>query len=377
MTAPRSDAPRLISLDVLRGLTVAGMILVNTARGVALHLGAPSVAMLEHSSWAGLTLADLVFPSFLMIMGVSTVLALDRQRQVGLTIPAARQIASRSLRLFLLGFLLSNLGWLADFDSAPWRMFGVLQRIALVYGICSILFLGMSPRNRLVLIAAILLLYWPLCLLPSIDGVPSDIWRRGMNFIASTDRWMLGAGEHNYVKGPHGYDPEGLLSTLPCIAHGLIGITVGEYLLKVRGKAAVGGLLKAGVTMIVAGLAWGLVFPVVKDIWSSSFVLLTCGLTSVALAFAHAAFDGTGEQGWSRRALLAFALPFGMNAILIYVLHEVLTPVLSWDVMELPFQPLETVLGPQLAATVPSLVFIALLLWIATYMSRRRWLVKI
>lgn len=377
MTVAVPGSGRLVSLDVLRGLTVAGMILVNTAGGVALDLGAPPIAVLEHSPWAGLTLADVVFPSFLMIMGVSIVFALGRQRDTGLTMDMGRQIGARSLRLFVLGFLLTNLGWLENFDAMPWRLFGVLQRIALVYGICSALYLTMSPKSRLVLIAAILLLYWPLCLLPSLDGVPTDIWQRGMNFTSSIDRWMLGAGAHNYVKGPHGYDPEGLLGTLPCIAHGLIGIAVGEYLQRVRGAAAVRGLFKAGAAMIVAGLAWGLVFPIVKDIWSSSFVLLTCGITAVALAFAHAFLDDAREYGSTARILLGLAVPFGMNAILIYVLHYVLTPVLAWQAMELPFQALRPLFGAQLAATVPSMVFIAFLWWIAAYMANRRWLVKI
>lgn len=377
MTSPASGSSRLVSLDVLRGLTVAGMILVNTAGGVALSLGAQPFAILEHSPWAGVTIADAVFPSFLMIMGVSSVMALGRQRQAGLTLSAARQIAARSLRLFAAGFILTNLIWLADFSAEPWRLFGVLQRIALVYGICSVLYLTVPRRGRLVLIAAILLLYWPLCLLPSIDGLPTDIWQRGMNFISSTDRWMLGAGGHNYVKGLHGYDPEGLLSTIPCIAHGLIGIAVGEYLQKVRGADAVRGLLKAAAAMLVTGLAWGLVFPVVKDIWSSSFVLVTCGLTTAALAMAHGALDVSEEHGRAGRVLLGLALPFGMNAILVYVLHYVLTPVLDWQVMQLPFYALRPALGAGLAATIPSLLFIAGLWMVADYMANRRWLVKI
>ncbi|MEV5034429.1 DUF1624 domain-containing protein [Sphingobium sp. LMC3-1-1.1] len=368
---------RMISLDMLRGLTVGGMILVNTAGGVALGLGAPPIAILEHSPWAGLTFADVVFPSFLMIMGVSTVFSLSRQRQAGLTMSAARQIAERSLRLFVLGFALTNLVWLADFTAAPWRLFGVLQRIALVYGICSALYLAVPQRGRLVLTVAILLLYWPLCLQPSLNHVPTDIWQRGMNFVSSTDRWMLGAAGHNYVKGPYGYDPEGLLSTLPCIAHGLIGIAVGEYLLQVRGAAAVRGLLKAAAGMIVAGLAWGIVFPIVKDIWTSSFVLLTCGFTTAALALAHSALDGPGVRGRLARTLLGLTLPFGMNAILIYVLHDVLTPILSWQAMQLPYMVLSPILGAQVAATIPSLVFIAMLWLIANYMAHQRWLVKI
>lgn len=366
---------RLVSLDALRGATVIGMILVNTAGSAALGLGAAPFALLEHSPWNGLTFADIVFPAFLMIVGVSTVLAFG-ERSGGLTARDAGHIAWRSLRLFLAGFLLTNMGWLAHFTD-PWRLFGVLQRIALVYGICAVLYLTVSPRGRMVIAAALLLAYWPLCLLPALDHVPTDIWQRGMNFVSSTDRWMLGAGGHNYVAGPHGYDPEGLLSTLPCIAHGLIGIAVGEFLQSVRGAAAVRGLLKAATAMIAAGLAWGCLFPVVKDIWSSSFVLLTCGITTALLAGAHAWLDGKARHGAFARVVLALTLPFGLNAILIYVLHYIMTPMVSWDALDLAFHALRPIAGARLAAIAPSLVLIGLLWAIADYMARRRWLVKI
>ncbi|MEM9965644.1 MAG: heparan-alpha-glucosaminide N-acetyltransferase domain-containing protein, partial [Asticcacaulis sp.] len=266
MSAP---VQRLISLDVLRGLTVIGMILVNATAGMYYGLEAKVFPLLLHAHWDGLKIADVVFPAFLLMVGVSIPMALAKAKATtGLNGEQGRKIFWRTFRLFLIGFLLSNLSWLATFGE-PWRFWGVLQRIALVYGACAVLFFLLSPKLRLWLIAAILILYWPLALIPSLDGVATDLWARGQNFIASVDRVMFGAGGHNYVKGPEGYDPEGLLGTLPAIAQGLIGMAIGEYLLKNKEKKTALTLLGAGLIMLLVGMAWAFVFPVIKDIWSS------------------------------------------------------------------------------------------------------------
>jgi predicted acyltransferase len=213
---PKSE--RLVSLDLLRGVAVIGMILVNEMAGME----PPVYPLLLHSRWAGLTIADVVFPSFLFMVGVSIPLSLKRNADADYS-----RIAWRTLRLVLLGFILSNIFWFSQFSSGSWRLFGVLQRIGLVYGVCALMFLKVSPRIRLIVAAAILVLYWPLTLIPALDGLPNDIWVRGHNFIGSVDRVLLGAGNHIYVPGREGYDPEGLLGTLPAIAQGLIGLAVG------------------------------------------------------------------------------------------------------------------------------------------------------
>src|SRR5688500_3415020 len=309
---------RLLSRDMMRGLAVMGMILVNSMAGLASE--GKVFPLLLHAHWDGLTLADVVFPMFLMMVGVSIPLSLRKSDR--LSGDESRRILWRTLRLILLGWILSNFWWVQDFSASSWRLFGVLQRIGLVYGACAFLFLLCSPRTRLIIAAAILILYWPLALMPALDGLPNDIWQRGHNFVASVDRVLLGAGNHNYVKGPEGYDPEGLLGTFPAIAQGLIGIAVGEFLLQ-RRQDEVRRLALAGAEMLAAGIAWVFVFPVIKDIWSSSFVLVTSGITAILLALLRAIYDrGQPVQGL-RKAGAVLVLPFGVNAIAAYVLHFV------------------------------------------------------
>jgi predicted acyltransferase len=220
----REFSVRLISLDVLRGWAVFGMILVNSAAGMKWGAQAAVFPLLLHVPWSGLTFADLVFPAFLMMVGVAIPFSLR-----GASSDArGRAIVWRTARLVLAGFLLSNLYWFQDFASGEWRLFGVLQRIGIVYGLCAILFLATGARTRLVIVGAVLILYWPLVLLPAGDGLVTDIHLRGHNFAAYVDRLLL--GPHLYVQGAEGYDPEGILGTLPAVAHGLIGVAIGELL---------------------------------------------------------------------------------------------------------------------------------------------------
>jgi predicted acyltransferase len=363
---------RLLSLDMMRGLAVMGMILVNSMAGMASE--GKVFPLLLHAHWDGLTVADVVFPMFLMMVGVSIPLSLRNAN--GLSGDESRRILWRTFRLVLLGWILSNFWWVQDFSASSWRLFGVLQRIGLVYGACAFLFLLCSPRTRLILLALILVLYWPLTLLPALDGLPNDIWQRGHNFVASVDRVLLGAGNHNYVQGPEGYDPEGLLGTLPAIAQGLIGVAVGEYLLQ-RREGEVRRLAVLGAAMLAVGLAWGFVFPIVKDIWSSSFVLVTCGITAILLALLRAIYDHGKPLEGLRKAGAILILPFGVNAIAAYVLHMVTGSVLGWDLLQQPYRMARGAVGPEVAAFIPVAMYI-FAIWLAMYyLWKKRWIVKI
>ena len=363
---------RLLSLDMMRGLAVMGMILVNSMAGLASE--GKVFPLLLHAHWDGLTLADVVFPMFLMMVGVSIPLSLRNSN--GLTGDESRRILWRTVRLILLGWILTNFWWVQDFSASSWRLFGVLQRIGLVYGACAFLFLLCSPRTRLIIAAAILILYWPLTLLPALDGLPNDIWQRGHNFVASVDRVLLGAGNHNYVQGPEGYDPEGLLGTLPAIAQGLIGVAVGEYLLQRRDRG-VRRLALAGAAMLAAGIVWGFLFPVIKDIWSSSFVLVTCGISILTLAFLHWIYDRGHALDGVRKAAAFIVLPFGVNAIAAYVLHQVTGSMLGWDLLLQPYRAASGAVGPELAAFIPVAMYI-FAIWLAMfYLWKKRWIIKI
>lgn len=359
---------RLISLDVLRGLTVAGMILVNSAAAMKYSAEADVAPILLHVRWDGLTFADLVFPGFLTMVGIAIPFSMrdakpdPRQR---------RRILARTGRLLLLGVILGNLYWFASFASGDWRLFGVLQRIGLVYCACAFLFLLAGSRPRMIMIAVLLIAYWPLALLPSLDGLTTDIWARGHNFIASLDRVLL--GNHRYVQGPEGYDPEGILGTLPAIAQGLIGVAIGEMLIR-RGSAAARQLAIAGAAMLAAGWIWSLVFPIVKDIWSSSFVLVTSGITVLALAFLHHWLDRDGRKpGIAATAMLAF----GANAIAAYTLHQLTADVVTWDMLLLPFHALREVIGDQAASLLPVMIYMLLIWGAMEWLRHKGWIIKI
>jgi predicted acyltransferase len=367
-----SASQRLISLDLLRGFTVIGMILVNEMAGM--QSAGPVYPTLLHERWDGLHFADVVFPAFLLMVGISIAISMRNVRAE----PREEygRIFWRTVRLLVAGWLLSNLWWFSNFHATSWRLFGVLQRIGLVYAACALMFLWLTPRTRLIVAAVILVLYWPIALIPSLDGLPNDIWVRGHNFVGSVDRVLLGAGNHNFVKGSDGYDPEGLLGTFPAIAQGLMGVAIGEYLLGGAHRHRLRMLAIAGAAMLVAGIGWGFIFPVIKDIWSSSFVLVTSGIATLTLAALGYLFDGKPQTG-ARYVVGLIALPFGMNAIAAYILHEVSGSMLGWDLLKQPYKKLTPLVGPELAAFFPVGVFIVFVWACMFYLWRRKWLIRI
>ncbi|MDV6330706.1 acyltransferase family protein [Asticcacaulis sp. 201] len=371
---PPARPVRLISLDVLRGLAVIGMILANATDGVKEGFHAQVFSQLLHERWEGLHLADTVFPAFLMMVGVSVPLALGKIKASGaVDAGVLSKVIWRAIRLVALGFILVNIDYFANFATNTWRLFGVLQRTGLVYGACGLLFLTCGPKTRLGIAAGLLIFYWPLALLPQLDAGPSDIWVRGHNFIGSVDRVWLGDGHHNYVKGPEGYDPEGLLGTLPAIAHGLIGVAVGEFISRNRGPSAAGRLAIAGLVMLLVGIGWGFVFPVIKDIWSSSFVLVTCGLTTLVLASLHFVLDRGKAPHWAA----LFPMAFGINAIVAYVLDELWYQLPTWSLFGLPYFGLRGWIYEPIAALIPVILFILFIWMCVEYLRRQNWIVKI
>jgi predicted acyltransferase len=360
---------RLLSLDVLRGLTIIGMIVVNTAAGLESTMS--TFPLLLHSHWEGFTIADSVFPAFLFMVGVSIPIAFGKEALLPVSPANTRRIIERSLLLLLIGLLLHNLHSFADF-SRPIRPFGVLQRTGIVYGAAAFLFLLLKPRARTVLVLALLLAYWALLYVPCPDGLATDLWQRGHNFVSAFDRLLL--GEHRYVKGPEGYDPEGLLGDIPALAHTLIGVAAGEYLANHRGSNAARVMAITGVSMMIVGALWGLILPVVKDIWSPSFVLVGCGLPLTVLAGLHALLDGRAA---AKSVSVVFCLAFGMNAIAAYVLHILIADVLKGDIFTAPYHVLAPLIGGEVAQLVPISLFLVLVWLPLEYLRRRGWVVKV
>lgn len=366
-----ADKARLASLDVMRGLTVVGMIVVNTAAYLkSLGGGYDAWPILLHSEWAGFTAADAVFPAFIFMAGVSIPLAL--RDKPALDARQAGRIGARFLRLILWGLLISNLYFLADPAANPFRPMGVLQRVGLCYGAAALLYLASGRRTRAVIAIALLIAYWPLCLFPSPDGTPTDLYKAGADFVAWVDRAVL--DDHAFARGPLGFDPEGLLSTLPAVAQCLLGVLTGEWLLKRKAEATTSlRLAVAGAALLALGLAWSLAFPPVKAIWTSSYVLISSGVAVLLLATCHWLLDVKGWRGPSA----AFFTAFGLNAIFAYVLHELASIAVAGQWMRVPFRLALPYAGPELATLVCVAIFVAMVWVPVEYLRRRGWVIKV
>ncbi|MCD7714214.1 MAG: heparan-alpha-glucosaminide N-acetyltransferase domain-containing protein [Prevotella sp.] len=297
---------RLLSLDVLRGATVAAMILVNNAGGSV------SFAPLRHAAWNGLTLADLVFPFFLFIAGVS--LALSMQKHASW--PRRKlllKIVRRTLLILLAGWLLNafelffNGGGLREI-----RLTGVLPRIAICYFLAAITSLYARPRTIIFIIILVLAVYGAMLVL--LNGYCES----GDNFLSKTDRLILGAN-HLYRKSP--VDPEGLISTLPAATNTLIGYCCGKYL-KVNHLTR--KIILSGLGLTFFGLLLSLLLPLNKHVWSPSFVLLSCGLAMLLFALLHFIIETK-----NRTALTNVFRYYGTNPLALYLLAEMLAVALS------------------------------------------------
>jgi predicted acyltransferase len=307
---------RMLSLDVFRGMTIAGMILVNNP-GDWGFIYAP----LEHASWHGWTPTDLVFPFFLFIVGVSITLALSRRAETaGSKRDLYVKILRRSLIIFALGLFL---GGFPSFDLSTIRIPGVLQRIAVCYLVASVIFLNTDWRKQLYVAAALLLGYWALMTLVPVPGFGAGVLdSKEGNLAAYVDRAVFGPHVWRFAKV---YDPEGLLSTLPAIATTLAGVLTG-HLLRSRREPfeKVAAMFVAGAACAVAGWAWNYWFPINKALWTSSYVLFTAGLALELLAVCYWLVDVKGYRRWA----LPFVV-FGTNALILYFLAELCANLIS------------------------------------------------
>lgn len=315
MDAPNAEksTERLVSLDVFRGLTIAGMILVNNpGTWTAIH------SPLAHAEWHGLTPTDLVFPFFLFIVGVSITLALGRRAEGG---GSKRdlylKIVRRTLIIFALGLVLAGF---PHYEISTIRIPGVLQRIAVCYFIASVIFLNTRWRTQAVIAAALLLVYWALMVLIPAPGFSGGDLSMEGNLAAYVDRRLLGLHTWKPL-----YDPEGILSTIPAIVTTLAGVLTGQWLRLQRSELEkVVGLFVAGAGGMVAGWAWGFWFPINKALWTSSYVLLTAGLALQFLAICYWLVDIKGIRRWATPFLI-----LGSNALIIYFLAELFSHVIS------------------------------------------------
>ena len=311
----QNSTSRLLSLDVFRGMTIAAMILVNNP-GSWSYVYAP----LQHAQWHGATPTDWIFPFFLFIVGVSIALAIGRRKEAGADHKALnRKILLRSLVIFAIGLFLSGYPF---FDLSTLRIPGVLQRIALVYGVTAILFVMLDARQMFWMGVACLVAYWGmLTLIPVPGGHPPNL-EPGTNLGAWLDTTLLGGHLWSQSKV---WDPEGLLSTLPAFATAISGILTGVWLRGARDHfEKVAGLMVVGVVLLAGGLLWDTVFPINKQLWTSSYVLYTSGIAMLFLGVLYWWIDIRNHH----RGTQAFAV-YGTNALIVYALSGVLARTLN------------------------------------------------
>jgi predicted acyltransferase len=307
---------RMASLDVFRGITIAGMILVNNPG----DWGA-IYSPLEHAGWSGWTPTDLVFPSFLFIVGVSITLALSRRAEAaGSRRDLYVKIIRRAVIIFALGLFL---GGFPHYDLSTIRIPGVLQRIAVCYLVASVIFLNTDWRRQAYIAAGLLVGYWALMTLVPVPGFgPGNLGSKEGNLAAYVDRAVFGGHVWRQAKV---YDPEGILSTLPAIATTLIGVLTGHLLRSRRPPLEkVSAMFVAGVAGIVVGWVWNYWFPVNKALWTSSYVLFAGGMALQLLAVCYWLIDIKGYKRWS----LPFRV-FGTNALAVYFLAELTANLIS------------------------------------------------
>jgi predicted acyltransferase len=315
---PADKPARLLSLDVFRGLTVVLMLLVNNAGDYTQYY-----RPLAHAPWHGCTPADLVFPSFVFIMGVALVYGLAAVRERPEQHRAAIwRIIRRALVLLVLGLLI---GLVPYFYFTSFRIPGVLQRIALVYGVCAVLFLKTTWRQQVWLGAGLLIFYNVLLQLVPVPGIGAANLEPSTNLGAWLDQRLFTVN-HMFLKDK-GWDPESLLGTLPTIATGLLGVLVGQWLRRTGSDATTKAawLFVGGSVLVLAGLVWNGWFPINKALWTSSFVLYAGGISVLVLAGLYWLVDVQQWRGAWTRPLVAC----GSNALLVFFLPEVLERLLT------------------------------------------------
>lgn len=299
---------RLLSLDVFRGITIAGMILVNTP-GTWSSVYPP----LRHADWHGSTPTDWVFPFFLFIMGVAIPLALGKRIERGDDRGQIMlKILRRTVLIFAIGLFLAAFH---RFQFASLRIPGVLQRIALVYFFCSLIFVYVkSWRTQVWISIGLLLLYWALMtLVPVPDGNPPNL-QPETNLGAWLDRQIF-TTDHLWAKS-RTWDPEGLLSTMPAIVTGMIGIFLGLWLKTDRDDyRKLTGIFAVGTMLVALGLTWDLAFPINKKIWTSSYVIYVGGVGLLFFGVVYWLVDVLDYKRWTKPFVV-----YGTNALFAYVM---------------------------------------------------------
>lgn len=358
---------RLKSLDVMRGLTVALMILVNNG-------GEHNYSFLEHSKWNGLTPCDLVFPFFLFMVGMSTFISL-KKTEFKPSAHVYRKIAKRTILLFLIGLGINWFDMICNGDAldfAHLRIWAVLQRIAICYGVVALLAITLNHRYFIHTIIGLLVVYMGILVFG--NGYAYDA---STNILAQVDRSIFGIN-HLYQRSP--VDPEGLLSTIPSIAHTMIGFLCCKYI-SVAGQTVdskIKVLKVAGLVMVALGFGLSLIgFGINKRIWSPSYVFVTCGFASWILGILLQFIDN--KPSCKDNILTKGLLAFGMNPLFLYVMSEALAILFgSFDIKAEIFIGIQSVISDEYVASLTyALFFVAIHAAMGIWMYHRKIFIKL
>ena len=384
-TVNQKESKRILSLDVLRGITIAGMILVNNPGNWS-----TVYTPLLHVDWHGLTPTDLIFPFFMFIMGISTFISL-RKTNFSFTSDSLKKIIKRTFVIFLIGLglswvsisiaafyrlgaedisILERLGRsIIDFENI--RILGVMQRLALSYGIAALIAISVKHKHIPILIATLLIGYFIILL------VGNGFAQGDGNILAIVDQKILGL-KHMYVS--HGIDPEGILSTIPSVAHVLIGFLIGKVLFDQKENTQrMLVLFIWGSILTFIGFLFSYACPINKKIWSPSFVLISCGVGSTLLALLFWIIDEKGHKKWS-----VFFESFGANPLFIYVLSSLLATLIgqitigSTSIKGILYSGLEVIgLPDKLTSLLFGVLFVAVCWIVGHQLYKRKIYIKI
>ncbi|MDI5897373.1 acyltransferase family protein [Flavobacterium yafengii] len=370
---------RLISLDVFRGFTILLMTIVNNPGSWA-----TVYPPLLHSDWNGCTPTDLVFPFFIFIMGVAVSFAMPTKTFDSTTF---NKIMVRSLRMFCLGVFFNFFGKIQLFglEGIPLligrliitigvgyalmgsfnpkvktylavaifavyvflaysgieayqdvRHPGVLQRIGIVYFIISLLYLKTTQKTQLIVASTILLGYWAIMTLIPVPGIGLANLEKGTNLASWIDSILL--KDHVWAVTKT-WDPEGILSTIPAIASGIIGLLIGQLLNRPLPKLEIAKRMGiAGIILIILALLWSIVFPLNKSLWTSSFVLYTSGLAILSLTLFYYVIDIANYKKWTKLFLI-----WGVNPMIVFFFSEIIPQGLEMIQFQNPEIPTEQI----------------------------------
>lgn len=369
---------RYLALDVLRGLTIAFMIIVNTP-GSWRDLYAP----LAHADWHGFTPTDLVFPTFLFVVGNAMSFAMKKLQETPRS-EFFRKVGKRTLLIFVIGWLLNafpffdynEAGEMVFIDLSEVRFFGVLQRIALSYFFAAlILYIG-GEKLGWIFSGLALLLYWPIMYFFGDAGDPYGLVG---NAAIKLDLMVVGA-ERMYMGEGIPFDPEGILSTLTSIVNVIAGYLAGKMIqAKGNTRTTVRNLLAIGVVLILFSYAWDLLFPINKKIWTSPYVLVTVGWDLIILSGLIFVIEVQKITKWTY-----FFQVYGRNPLILYVLSGIvislisMIPVGEGNLRGLIYETAYTSwLGPKNASFLFAISYMLLIWLIGLWMDKKRIYVKV